>query len=223
MSALRAAARLGRSWRRIAASGLIALCTAPLAQAGQVEISAYDNSGKPLPDVAIALYPASGIPNYLPPTPDAVVAQHGMQFEPFLTVIRTGTRVTFPNRDNMEHHLKSFSETKSFEFQIYSAGTPPPVTFDKAGPVALYCLLHEWMRGFIYVVDTPYYAATDGSGTVSLSNLPDGKYEVRAWHPIMSSYLPPLFTSVTVNASATIPVRFDFPFKPKKPKPHPVG
>jgi plastocyanin len=194
------------------------------ASAASLTVHSFDADGKPMPDVAIALYPKFSIPFDRAIPPDAVVAQQNMQFVPYLTVIRTGSRVSFPNRDNMEHHLKSFSATKEFEFKIYSSGTPPPVVFDRPGPVGLHCLIHDWMQGFIYVVDTPFYGATDAGGATSLDSLPEGKYEVRAWHPTMSSYLPPLSKDVTLGNGGQTEVRFDFAFVPKKRRqPHPLS
>lgn len=210
--------------RSLAAATVVVLCVLSAARAEQVQITAVDSAGHPLADVVLALYPAAGLPAGLSAPADAVIAQQGMQFQPYLSVIRVRTRVSFPNRDNMEHRLKSFSATKEFEFTIYSSGSPPPVLFDKPRPVSLYCLLHDWMRGFIYVVDTPYYGATDSSGSATITDLPAGKYEVRAWHPIMSSYLPPLVAQVTLGSTGSDPIRFSFPFQPKKrPTPHPVN
>jgi plastocyanin len=193
-----------------------------LAGASTLEVHTYDSAGKAMENVAIAVYPAASVPFDPVTLSDAVVAQQGREFVPYLTVIRTGSRVTFPNRDNMEHHLKSFSATKEFEFKIYSTDTPPPVVFDKPGPVALHCLIHDWMQGFVYVVDTPYFGATDAAGALTLTGLPEGKYEVRAWHPLMGSYLPPLSQTLTLNRTQAL--RFDFAFLAKKRRaPHPMN
>ncbi len=194
----------------------------PSGPAATLTATTSDKTGAPLADVVIYLEPAAGVPADLPAEPDAVVAQEGMQFVPYLTTIRVGTRVSFPNRDNMEHHVKSFSEAKPFELKIYSAGTPAPITFDKIGMVGLNCLLHDWMRGFIYVVDTPYFANTDRTGVATVVDLPEGKYEARAWHPDMSTYIAPLTQEITIGPGTTS-IRFGFDFVPRKRKPpHPV-
>jgi hypothetical protein len=62
---------------------------------------------------------------------------------------------------------------------VYKQGTPDPVTFDKPGPVTIHCLLHDWMRAYVYVVDTPWYVVTDRTGLASI-DVPDGSYEVVA-------------------------------------------
>ena len=143
-----------------------------------------------------------------------------MQFSPYVTAIHTGSQVKFPNYDKMEHHVKSFSAAKEFEIKTYERGVvPPPVIFDKPGIVIVYCLLHNWMRAYVLVLDTPYFVKTDQSGTAMLDKLPEGNYEVKAWHPNMGSIKPPLSQTVKVSdQSAPVKWQFDFVPAPRKSK-----
>jgi hypothetical protein len=45
--------------------------------------------------------------------------------------------VNFPNRDNIRHHVYSFSSAKKFELPLYIGTPAAPVVFDKPGVVAL--------------------------------------------------------------------------------------
>ena len=40
-----------------------------------------------------------------------------------------------------------------------------------------------WMRAYLHVDHHPYYALTDEKGQFQLDDVPDGDYEVVAWHP----------------------------------------
>jgi hypothetical protein len=42
---------------------------------------------------------------------------------------------------------------------------------------------HYWMRGYLFVVDNPYFTRTDANGYFTLWQAPPGKYEVVVWHP----------------------------------------
>lgn len=192
-----------------------------VADAATLQASAFDRDGHPLTDALVYLEPAN--PADLPPlkVEDAVVAQEGMEFKPYVTVIHPGARVTFPNRDNVDHHVKSFSAAKPFEIKIFSSGTPAPVLFDKPGIVALNCLIHDWMRAYILVLDTPYFAKVDNAGTAVLDNVPPGRYTAYAWHPDLGTFLPPLQASVEVTADTKL--RFDFPIVPRKKRSGPSG
>lgn len=198
---------------------ILYLCLSGHAHAGTVAGALTDRNGQATPD---AILFATPLDTPLPPAKavePAVVAQENSAFVPYATVIRTGTSVRVPNRDPHDHHLKSFSPTKPFELRVYSKREEPaPILFDKAGDVALVCHFHNWMRGFIYVVDTPYFAKTDNHGQASLNNLPAGRYEVKAWAPYM--FGSPLAQTVQVAATGSTPVKFQFNYVPK-PAPAP--
>jgi hypothetical protein len=102
---------------------------------------------------------------------------------PYVTVIQTGTTVTFPNRDPILHHVYSFSPAKPFEIKLYTGKSPVEVVFDKPGVVTLGCNIHDWMIGYIAVVPTPWFAKTDAAGTAIIRDLPPGAYDIQAWHP----------------------------------------
>ncbi len=52
-----------------------------------------------------------------------------------------------------------------------------------AGSVALGCNIHDWMNGYIRVVDTPYAAKTDHNGYARIAAVPYGSYGLTIWHP----------------------------------------
>ncbi|MBF0516283.1 MAG: methylamine utilization protein, partial [Nitrospirae bacterium] len=55
--------------------------------------------------------------------------------------------------------------------------------FDKPGVVVIGCNIHDWMKAYIYVVETPYFARSDSNGKTIINNLPAGQYDVTVWHP----------------------------------------
>jgi len=197
--------------------GLTYCLTVP-AWAGTVSAVALSKTGDIMSDVVIFATPVDH------PIPAAVkvdapiIAQQNMQFTPYVSVVRVGTEVKFPNYDKIEHHVKSFSPAKEFEIKPYQKVTPPPVLFDKSGIIVVYCLFHEWMRAYVMVVDTPYFGKSDTSGMVSLDGLPEGKYEIRAWHPDMGYIKPPLLQTVNVASQGAQQIKFNFDFVPKKRK-----
>jgi plastocyanin len=187
--------------------------------AASLDVKANNKAGEPMVDAVIYATPV-GVA--IPPAAaggGATIAQDHLQFTPFVTVVRVGSEIKFPNYDKVEHHVKSFSAVKEFEIKPYEKTTPPPILFDKPGIVIIYCLIHEWMRAYVMVVDTPYFGKSDANGVVTLNGLPPGNYEVRAWHPDMGSIKPPLLQTLKVTDQATQQVKFDFDFIAKKRKP----
>ena len=142
----------------------------------------HDAAGAPLRDAAVYLVPATRPARASPPA-RAVIEQRDREFIPFVTVVRTGTSVTFPNRDQLMHHVYSFSPAKSFQIKLYEGDPPNPVLFDRPGVVAVGCNIHDWMQAYVLVVDTPHFAITDDSGRARIDGLPSGTYVAHAWHP----------------------------------------
>jgi hypothetical protein len=104
------------------------------------------------------------------------------EFLPKVQAVLVGTPLTFPNRDDVRHQVYSFSPAKRFELPLYT-GIPQAVVFDKPGVVVLGCNIHDWMVGYVYVSESPYFAKTNAEGKALLTDLPPRAYVVRAWHP----------------------------------------
>lgn len=171
------------------AACLAALLTACLrAQASSLEIHIATPGGKSVEDAAVVLEPIAAIPP--PPEARASIAQQDRDFVPYLTIVRAGTAIDFPNRDPLKHHVYSFSSAKRFEIKLYAGKPAQPVIFDKPGEVALGCNIHDWMEAYVLVVNTPYFAKTSVQGRARVGNVPPGRYRLRFWHPRQKSDLP---------------------------------
>ena len=150
-----------------------------VAHAGEVSVSVTDQAGKPIPEAVVVFDDGKAVAT--PVNPGKIVQKNRM-FNPKVTIVQTGTRIAFPNEDSVRHHVYSFSPAKKFELKLYSGLPTEPVLFDQAGLVTLGCNIHDSMLGYIYVVDTPYFAKTDDKGKASLK-LADGQYSYQAWQP----------------------------------------
>lgn len=135
----------------------------------------------------------------LPAAQGTSIAQKNKTFMPRVTVIQTGSSVSFPNLDRVRHHVYSFSPAKTFELKLYANVPSTPVVFDKPGTVVLGCNIHDKMLAFIHIVDSPYFAKTDASGKAKLTNLPNGHYQLKVWHPALKQ------ENVVVEQPVTIP------------------
>ena len=114
---------------------------------------------------------------------EAVIAQENKEYDPYVTVVMVGTEASFPNRDNVQHHLYSVSKPKRFEKPLYGSGTSETVLFDQPGVVTLGCNIHDWMVAYVLVVSTPWFATTGPDGLAVLTGMPPGRYELEVWHP----------------------------------------
>jgi plastocyanin len=167
------------------------------AHAGGLNVSVLDQAGKAVEDAVVTATAVDGRPARPGGEGQSVVDQVNKTFVPHVKVVPVGTLVRFPNSDNIRHHVYSFSPPKRFELPLYAGRAAAPVLFDKPGVVVMGCAIHDWMVGYVYVSDTPYFGKTEKAGTVRLRDLPAGEYVVRVWHPEMGA--PEQSTSRTLR------------------------
>jgi hypothetical protein len=144
------------------------------------------------------------------------VEQFDREFVPYVSVIQTGTTVTFPNRDPILHHVYSFAPAKTFEIKLYTGKSPGVIVFDKPGVVNIGCNIHDWMIAYLLVVSTPYFAKTNASGVARFRDLPAGGYELRVWHPRQSAAADS--QSLMLEPAADAAVAFTMDVLPRKAK-----
>ena len=150
--------------------------------AATLQAEVRDAAGRPVADAAVYAIPASGGVDARPGR-TASIEQVDREFVPYVSIVQSGTTVTFPNRDPILHHVYSFSAAKPFEIKLYSGMPPGGELFDKPGVVTLGCNIHDWMIGYVLVVSTPHFARTDEHGAARIRDIPPGAYELRVWHP----------------------------------------
>ena len=177
---------MSRSTIRLCLGALGCWLLAQVSQAGDVTVNLKALTGAPAEDAVIVFDTLDAAPT--PGHDAAVIDQIDKQFVPKITVLRTGTSVTFPNRDQIRHQVYSFSPAKSFTLKLYAGSPKSAVLFDKPGLVVLGCNIHDKMLAFVAVVDSPYFAKSNASGSATV-NLPPGHYGLRIWHPQLSQPL----------------------------------
>ena len=171
--------------RRFMAWALALTGFAAIAQTPGFDINATvtDQQGRPVADAVVVAVPVDANLRPLPKPRDDTIDQVDKQFLPKVTAVAVGTSVLFPNNDNVRHQVYSFSPAKRFELPLYAGVPAQPILFDKPGVVVLGCNIHDWMVGYVYVSESPYFAKTGSSGKVKLADLPPRSYVVRVWHP----------------------------------------
>jgi len=136
------------------------------------------------PAVPVAVVYLEGAAGTTPSRTPAVarLEQRQFQFVPVVLPVMKGTQVEFPNHDDEYHNVLSYSKTKEFDLGRYlKSEKPPTVLFDKPGVVEVNCEIHQHMRAFILVLDTPYFTTTGTNGSFRLEDLPAGRYTLKAW------------------------------------------
>ncbi len=166
---------------------LVVSLTASARASGTVRVVAKDPSGTPVADAVAYVLAIDAPAPVRPPADPVAIIQKDQEFLPYVTAVVVGTRVSFPNKDTVQHHVYSVSPAKKFEIPLYIGESSATILFDHPGPVTLGCNIHDWMVDYIYVLATPYFAKTGTDGAADITGLPPGRYRLELWHPRLAA------------------------------------
>lgn len=133
------------------------------------------------------VYVKKGLESYKgPPAPaePIVMDQKGCLYRPHVIGAQVGQKVVFLNSDPVLHNVRTVADVNAtFNEMMQTKDTRLTKTFDKEEvPVRAKCDVHPWMSAFIGVVPHPFHAVTGDAGEITLQNVPEGEYEIEAWH-----------------------------------------
>jgi len=192
----------------------LAAGAAGLAWGGSLDAIVRDAKGDLVKDAVIVAVPIAGAPKPKGERPREVIDQIDKEFVPQVKVVEVGTSISFPNKDDIRHHVYSFSPAKKFELPLYKGIPAEPVLFDKPGVVILGCNIHDWMIAWLYIVESPWFAVTGRDGAARIGDLPAGEYDVLAYHPRAKDPAEPLRQRASLGAAPAASLSFEMALKP---------
>lgn len=164
----------------------IALAALPfIAQAEPLQVRVTDVDGRPVGNVVV--YLQNHETGAMPQTQHAhEIRQEDKKFAPYVSVVRQHEEIVFTNHDDITHHMYSFNGPARFDFRLQPEEGSTVADFAEPGVIAMGCNIHDWMSGYVMVVDTPFYALTDDAGLATFADVPANEYHLVAWHPQMA-------------------------------------
>lgn len=185
----------------IALAACAAIPSSQAAGPASLELTIKQANGLPIRDAVVMVYPgAGGASGPIRFGWKYDMAQANITFTPGTLVVPAGATVRFPNHDKVRHSIYSFSKAAKIDIQLYGRDETRAHTFTVPGGVSLGCKIHDTMRGYIKVVDTPYAAKSDHNGQVRIAQLPGGAATVSIWHPAVRSRTAEHQEAITLTA-----------------------
>lgn len=138
-----------------------------------------------------------------------IVRQQSCMYTPRTQGGLTGQALQIHNTDLTLHNVHAYGGADSLFNQALPKQAAPieKKLPDESTIVKLACDLHPWMRGFVVVVENPFFAATEPGGEFSIGGVPPGTYELRTWH---SQYGWKKKALVSVQANEATRVEVDY-------------
>jgi plastocyanin len=145
------------------------------------------------------------------PVTRARILQENETFIPRVVAITRGSAVDFPNGDPFFHDVFSLSRAATFDLGSYPKGQTKSHVFRRAGLVKVYCHIHSHMSASIMVFDHPYFTIPKPDGTFALEAIPEGTYQISAWHERIGEHRQ----SIRIEAGRTSEIQFALPIGTK--------
>ncbi len=177
-----------------------------------------DVLGEKVPDERLLVSRAGKIKNVLvtiegimqgKPWPDlrSKVQNKGGRFIPHFQAARTRGKLEIVNDDPVLHNTHAFLRKRTlFNLAQPVQGQIIEKTLKRPGIVQIMCDTHDWMNGWIAVLDHPYYASTAEDGAFTITDIPAGTYNIEAWHEKLGRQQ----VQVTLKAGEQKKVNFQF-------------
>lgn len=119
--------------------------------------------------------------------PPALLDQRGCEYMPQILAVQTNQKIQVKNSDPVLHNIHDLPNPDSGNEEHNNAQMPngPDLTFSFAKPedfLKFKCDVHPWMFAWVSIFDHPYFAISAKDGTFKISNVPAGKYTLKAAH-----------------------------------------
>lgn len=145
------------------------------------------------------------------PEGPAVLDQKGCMYAPRVQGMRVGQTLKIQNSDPILHNIRSLARTnRAFNIAQPKMGMVREKVFKRSElAIKFKCDVHKWMTAYIFVLDHPFFSATDDEGSFTIEGLPPGEYVLHAWHETFGK----VKRDITVAGDVT---DANFTFKAKK-------
>jgi plastocyanin len=136
----------------------------------------------------------------------AVLDQHLCHYVPHVQAAPVGSTLEIVNSDPMLHNIHGYQgSATAFNLAMPIKGQRIPRPLSKVGVVTVKCDVHNFMHGYVVVVDSPYAVVGD-DGKYAVTGLPAGSYTVTAWHEKLGEKT----AEVTVPATGGVAADFTY-------------
>ncbi len=117
------------------------------------------------------------------PTTAVQLDQKGCHYSPHVMGVQTNQKISITNSDQTQHNVHPTPKLNQEWNQTQANGAPPiEKSFTRAEVlIPVKCNQHPWMKAYIGVMRTPFFAVSTQNGAFEIKGVPPGTYTVVAW------------------------------------------
>jgi plastocyanin len=153
------------------------------------------------------------IGDYSWPTPTTPVQldQNGCHYAPHVLGVQVNQKLHITNSDATQHNIHPTPKLNQEWNQTQSSGQAPiEKAFARAEVlIPVKCNQHPWMKAYIGVMKTPFFAVSSDTGAFEIKGVPPGTYTVVAWKEGGAGTEKTMQVTVAANGAA----KADFSFE----------
>ena len=145
--------------------------------------------GGTLQNVVVYLKGDFGAYSFDVPQTPATLDQGGCQFHPHVVALMVDQPLDVISSDPTGHNVNAMAKINAaWNHTLAPKSQAYRQSFAHAEvAIPVKCNIHPWMKAYIAVLDSPYFAVTGKDGTFALRNVPPGAYTLTAWHEAYGS------------------------------------
>jgi len=146
------------------------------------------------------------------PTTAVQLDQNGCHYRPHVLGVQTNQKISITNSDPTTHNIHPTPKQNPEWNQSQPNGAAPIeksfARYEVLVPVK--CNQHPWMKSYIGVMKTPFFAVSAENGSFTIKGVPAGQYTVAAWHEGgAEGTTKTIQVTVPANGSATADFAFE--------------
>lgn len=159
-------------------------------------------------ELANVIVHINGLPATAPPSDKATLSQEDCMYVPHVQGIVDGQRLEIRNGDPVLHNVHTYEGARTLFNVAQVPGTPNiEKTFTQNGVMLKFkCDVHQWMTGYIWVQNNPWFAVSDKDGKFDIKDVPVGTWDIEAWHERFGTKTG----KITVTKGKPAEIKFEF-------------
>ena len=117
--------------------------------------------------------------------PKVELDQKGCEFQPYVLPFHKDQTLVIKSSDPVGHNVRftGFNPNNTGVNTMVAPAGKLEVKLDaEKRPMELHCDIHGWMKGYLLVLEHPFFATTAADGSFEIKDVPAGAQNLIVWH-----------------------------------------